>query len=165
MSKEVLKHLLASARVDDEFSLLLLQRALQRHGLVVDEMSLNKRIISHLLAKADPEDGASLRLLCQELVSLGYGPQRPSVLSGEKDTLVLDVLKIKPVVQGNLAGKGSAFVWELDRDCENLDWLTGAKVEVDGHPFLVQGIENAGKVADFKKGEKLTLLCKSLHHE
>ena len=119
MSKEVLSHLLERARVDDELSLMMLQRALQRHGVSADEAALNVRILDHLLSRARVDDAASLRLLCQELIALGYGPSMSSQGGGAQ--LEADVMVIKPLVQSKLSGNGVAFVWALDRVCETVD--------------------------------------------
>ncbi|MFA5624551.1 MAG: hypothetical protein WC966_05810 [Bradymonadales bacterium] len=158
-SKNELKEALRNASVEDELSIAILARDLVRSGVVLREDALNKQILSQLLANAKVDDPASLRKLCRELVTQGYAPAQP-LKSQFNNLLVINPLKIIPTVVGQMPGKGWAFMWELDRDCEDLNWLVGSHISVDGKIYVVQGIENMPE--KLQKGEKLTLLCSAL---
>lgn len=154
-----LKEALRNATVEDELSIAILARDLVRSGVSLREEALNKQILEHLLASAKVEDAGSLRKLCKELVMQGYAPALP-LKTPSNNLLIINPIKINPTVQGQMPGKGWAFIWELDRDCENLNWLIGSHITVEGKIYLVQGTENLPE--KLQKGEKLTLLCSAL---
>lgn len=153
-----LRECLKNANPDDHVSADILARTLIRQGITFDEATLNERILSSLLENAKVNEPESLKNLCRELIEQGYGVDNG--LIRYDDVIVLNPIKIEPSVQGQLPGRGWAFIWELDRDCENLNWLRGAHISVDGKLYRVQSIENAPRQPVI--GDKLTLLCSAI---
>ena len=153
--KEALRHVTPG----DSLSIAVMVRELVRSGMKLDESSLNHEILQCLLNQADTSNPDTLKKLCNELISQGYGPKINPTVSKE-NLIVLNPIKINPSVQGQMPGKGWAFIWELDRECDNFNWLVGAHITVDGRLYVVQGIENMPDSP--KVGDKLTLLCSAL---
>jgi len=118
---------------------------------MLEEDALSRAVLESLLVSTRVDSDEDLRRLCQELMARGYGSE------GRAADLPL---KIHPSVQGQLPGKGWAFIWELDRACEDLDWLVGAHISVEGKLYLVQSIE--GMPAFPQVGDRLTLLCSAV---
>ncbi|MCL2325780.1 MAG: hypothetical protein FWC40_04690 [Proteobacteria bacterium] len=118
---------------------------------VFEEDALSRGMIEALLMSTRADSDEDLRRLCQALMARGYG----------SEGRVADLpVKIHPSVQGQLPGKGWAFIWELDRVCEDLDWLVGAHVSVEGKLYLVQSIESVPAYPQV--GDRLTLLCSAV---
>ncbi|MGN1073236.1 MAG: hypothetical protein ACI4VB_11130 [Bradymonadia bacterium] len=149
-------HTVNQASQGDVVSIAMMARDLVRAGVKLDEGSLNQEILRGLLSNADVNKPESLRALCRELVEQGYAPR--AVV--EENRLDLNPIRITPSVQGQMPGKGWAFIWELDRDCENFGWLIGAHITVDGRLYTVQGIDNMPQTP--RIGDRLTLLCSSV---
>ena len=156
--KEALTHVTPG----DDLSIAVMARELVRSGMKLDETSLNREILLGLLAQADTQKPDTLKRLCAELIAQGYGP-KVTTTTTKDNLIVLNPIKINPSVQGQMPGKGWAFIWELDRECDNFNWLVGAHITVDGRIYTVQGIENMPESP--KVGDKLTLLCSALPTE
>lgn len=144
----------------DSLSVAIIARQLVRSGMKLDEQSLNQEILGNLLKQADIQQPESLRKLCAELVEQGYGPKQNRINVPKDNLIVINPIKIHPSVQGQMPGKGWAFIWELDRPCENFNWLIGSHITVDGRLYTVQGIENMPD--DPHVGDRLTLLCSAV---
>lgn len=152
---------LRQADPKDAVSLAIVARELMRSGMKFDENSLNRDILSGRIAAANIDDPQSLRALCKELIDQGFGPKVPAVQTiGDDNLIVINPIKINPSVQGQMPGKGWAFIWELDRACENFNWLIGAHITVDGKLYTVQAIDNMPDAPQI--GDKLTLLCSAV---
>lgn len=152
---------LRQANPQDAVSVAVMARELVRSGMKLDEKSLNREILSGLMLKANLDDPQSLKALCKELIEQGYGPKliAPTPLANE-NLIVINPIKINPSVQGQMPGRGWAFIWELDRACDNFNWLIGAHITVDGRLYTVQGIENMPNEPQI--GDRLTLLCSAV---
>lgn len=152
---------LRQANPQDAVSVAVIARELVRSGMKLDEESLNREILSGLISKAKLDAPQSLKALCKELIDQGYGPkivaQPPLAI---ENLIVINPIKINPSVQGQMPGRGWAFIWELDRACDNFNWLIGAHITVDGRLYTVQGIENMPD--EPQVGDRLTLLCSAV---
>ena len=101
-------HTVNQASQGDVVSIAMMARDLVRAGVKLDEGSLNQEILRGLLSNADVNKPESLRALCRELVEQGYAPR--AVV--EENRLDLNPIRITPSVQGQMPGKGWAFIWE-----------------------------------------------------
>lgn len=162
MNQEIqIGNALRQANPQDAVSVAVMARELVRSGMKLDEKSLNREILTGLIGKADINDPQTLKALCKELIDQGYGPKfiAPAAL-GDDNLIVINPIKINPSVQGQMPGRGWAFIWELDRACDNFNWLIGAHITVDGRLYTVQGIENMPDSPQI--GDRLTLLCSAV---
>ncbi len=110
----------------------------ERSAREVKMMTLTK-----LIDRADVERPETLNALARELAAQGYGFET--------------AMPIHPVVMSKVSEGVWAFLWQLDRDCETLNWLRGREVVVEGERYVVRTFENARR--GYRIGEKVTLIC------
>lgn len=57
-----------------------------------------------------------------------------------------------------ISNRGTIFIVELDRECENFDFLLDEQVKIDGVTKRVTAVEKFAHMPPWRKGEKIGLL-------
>ena len=80
------------------------------------------------------------------MVIVGSNPTGPTMIEYES------------LSRFTISDRGMIFIVELDRECENFDFLLNEQVKIDGIMKTVTGVERFAHMPPWRKGEKIGLL-------